>query len=116
MKWIIEECRTGTNAPLDIIKLRLRGQGSGYKEGHLKRESSEPLHLCVSSQYFDKFQIACEQAELLLTWIYKEYNSYCKKQGKKFADFKIKKVQNVPAQAIQASLLSEESKFDEFPY
>ncbi len=35
----------------DIVKLRLRGQGSGYKEGPDKIESNEPLHLCVSSRY-----------------------------------------------------------------
>lgn len=35
----------------DLIKLRLRGKGSGYKEGPEKRESNEPLHLCVSSKH-----------------------------------------------------------------
>jgi hypothetical protein len=33
------------------VKLRLRGRGSGYKEGPEKRESQEPLHLCVSSKH-----------------------------------------------------------------
>lgn len=29
----------------DVAKLRLRGKGSGYKEGNNKEESKEPLHL-----------------------------------------------------------------------
>lgn len=39
----------------DFVKLRLRGQGSGYKEGPEKLESNEPLHLCVSSRYLEVY-------------------------------------------------------------
>jgi len=34
MKKIIELCSKGSNLPIqDVIKLRLRGKGSGFKEG-----------------------------------------------------------------------------------
>lgn len=29
----------------DLVKLRLRGRGSGFKEGPRQEESGEPLHL-----------------------------------------------------------------------
>ena len=79
MKKIIDECRKSNESPQDIVKLRLWGQGSGYKEGHLKRESNEPLHLCVSSEFYDKYSTACEEAEKLLAKIYKEYDTFCRK-------------------------------------
>ena len=77
MKKIVECLKC--EAPADIVKLRLRGQGSGYKEGHLKRESNEPLHLCVSSEYYDKFSTACVEAEKLIARIYKEYEMFLRK-------------------------------------
>lgn len=51
MKKIIE-CSTNHlfNNRRDQLKLRLRGAGSGYKEGPENRESEEPLHLCVSAK------------------------------------------------------------------
>lgn len=111
MKRIIEKCRYENNAPNDAVKLRLRGQGSGFKEGHLKRESSEPLHLCVSSLYYDKFLIACGEAEKLMKKIYSDNDYFCRKRSKKPAHLKIKKVQNVPVQALNACLLNEDSQF-----
>ncbi len=34
MKRILEMCTKGTNLPVqDVVKLRLRGRGSGFKEG-----------------------------------------------------------------------------------
>lgn len=116
MKRIIEECRANSNAPVDIVKLRLRGQGSGFKEGHMKRECPEPLHLCISSQFYDKFMIACREIEILLNKIYKEYANFCRKNQRKVIQYKLKKVMNVPAQAIKASLTQEKSKFDEELY
>ena len=63
MKKIIEVCEKqfkylnikGGN----LVKLRLRGQGSGFKEGPEKRESYEPLHLCVSSKFEEVYNLAC---------------------------------------------------------
>ena len=52
MKKIIDTCLIEIGADpeveSDIIKLRLRGKGSGYKEGPSKLESEDPLHLCIS--------------------------------------------------------------------
>lgn len=52
MKKIIDACLGEIGADpkteADSIKLRLRGKGSGYKEGPNKLESHEPLHLCIS--------------------------------------------------------------------
>jgi len=36
MKHIIDMCKEGRDAPNDVVKLRLRGQGSGFREGHLR--------------------------------------------------------------------------------
>ena len=35
----------------ELLKLRLRGRGSGYKEGPEQLESEEELHLCISAKY-----------------------------------------------------------------
>ena len=46
----------------DVVKLRLRGKGSGFKEGPKQEESKEPLHLCISSRFYDKYKMACDAA------------------------------------------------------
>lgn len=81
----------------DIIKLRLRGQGSGFKEGPNERESDEPLHLCVSSQYHEKYIEACKLVEKLLKDIYREFNNFCSKRGRPTKHYKIIKMENSPA-------------------
>ena len=57
MKRIIEIC--SKNAPQgmqnDVVKLRLRGKGSGFREGPRQEESREPLHPCISSRFYDKY-------------------------------------------------------------
>lgn len=74
MKRIIEACKRGfpsNDYSNDVVKLRLRGKGSGFKEGQMKRgkigakiwyliESDEPLHLCISSKFSDKYKIAAK--------------------------------------------------------
>ncbi|KRX09052.1 hypothetical protein PPERSA_01939 [Pseudocohnilembus persalinus] len=96
MKDIIDNCwsKAGykyNTSKNDIVKLRLRGQGSGYKEGPENQESNEPLHLCVSSKYFDTYQIACQQFDSLLLKIYKEYAQFCQNKGKNFEMIGLKK-------------------------
>ena len=81
MKRIIENCTQGMHST-DVVKLRLRGKGSGFKEGPKKEESNEPLHLCVSSRYYDKYQLACDQLQELLLNVYDEYKRYCEKHRK----------------------------------
>lgn len=82
MKQIIDGTLAGTSYdPLkenDLVKLRLRGKGSGFKEGPAKRESDEPLHLCVSAKYYDIYSKACELVENLLGKIYSEYRNFHK--------------------------------------
>jgi len=82
MKRIIEICSKNAPQTNDVVKLRLRGKGSGFKEGPNQQESKEPLHLCISSRYFDKYQIACNYVQELLLNVYEEYKKYCEKQHK----------------------------------
>lgn len=80
------------------VKLRLRGKGSGFKEGPMNKESEDDLHLCVSSQFldfggmqfnnmfplynqktmmaYDVFKYACENIEDLLLKIYRDYQIF----------------------------------------
>lgn len=81
MKRIIEIC--SKNAPQgmanDVVKLRLRGKGSGFREGPRQEESREPLHLCISSRFYDKYQIACNMAQELLLNVYEEFKKFSEK-------------------------------------
>lgn len=58
------------------VKLRLRGKGSGFKEGNKMQESNEPLHLCVSSHNYECYLEACKEVESLLARVYQEYVDY----------------------------------------
>ena len=44
-----------------IAKLRLRGKGSGFKEGWNHAESNQQLNLCVTSKNNEVFEDLCEQ-------------------------------------------------------
>ena len=81
MKKIIESCSKLKHGKYnnDQLKLRLRGIGSGYKEGPDNRESHEPLHLCVSAKNFDVYKQACTAVETLLNKIYEDYLTFLKK-------------------------------------
>lgn len=60
-------------------KIRLRGKGSGYKEGPKNEESNEPLELCVSSLNLASFSRCCFHIENILRNIYMQYYIYqCK--------------------------------------
>ena len=63
------------------IKLRLRGKGSGFKEGPKNKESDEPLHLCISSKNIEEMNRACLLINNLLEKIYEDYKIYCYKNG-----------------------------------
>lgn len=83
MKRIVEICS-------DAVKLRLRGRGSGYKEGPYNRgtfkinflESDEPLHLCISSRIPEKYKKACSLVQELIINVYEEFKRFCEKSGK----------------------------------
>ena len=87
MKNIIDECKlsldqkVNSNNINDIIKLRLRGKGSGYKEGPFNKESDEPLHLCISSKKKETLINACKLVDNLIDKIYDDYKEYCIKKG-----------------------------------
>ena len=102
MKEILNKLRVNSfKGPIqDVIKLRLRGQGSGFKEGPKNIESSEPLHLCISSKYYEKYIEAWKLAEYLLRDVYCEYNNYCKYVGIPTQQYIIKKKENNPASAF----------------
>lgn len=99
MKSILDQLKNKCfSGPIqDVIKLRLRGQGSGFKEGPNNCESDEPLHLCVSSQYYEKYAEACMLVEKLLKDTYREYNNFCKYRGRPTRSYKIVKMENSPA-------------------
>lgn len=78
------------------MKLRLRGKGSGFKEGPRQEESNEPLHLCISSKYYDKYQLACNNVQELILNVYEEYKRYCEKNRKDpNKEIQIKKTETV---------------------
>jgi len=79
MKQIINECKI--EGETESVKLRLRGKGSGYKEGPQNKESDEPLHLCVSSKTKEQMIKACFLVNQLLDKINEEYKIFCKKNG-----------------------------------
>ena len=81
MKKIIDECKLLEPHSNDIVKLRLRGRGSGYKEGPQNKESDEPLHLCISAKNQEEMKKACAKVDDLLNKIYEEYKKYCFKNN-----------------------------------
>ena len=86
MKRIIEECSEGFDSsinPYEIVKLRLRGKGSGFKEGPNQLESEDPLNLRISSKYKEKYDYACSEMEYLLKKVYDEYKHFYRYKQKK---------------------------------
>jgi len=82
MKKIVEACNKTSQSNdqyNDAVKLRLRGRGSGYKEGPYNKESDDKLHLCVSSKYADKYAIACAAVQELIDTVFDEYKKHCEK-------------------------------------
>jgi len=75
------------------VKLRLRGRGSGFKEGPNNQESDEPLHLCISSKYLDKYKNACTLVQELVSSVYDDYKKFCDKNHRNYPNFQIKKVE-----------------------
>ena len=77
MKNIINQCKTEGDG--EGIKLRLRGKGSGFKEGPDNKESDEPLHLCISAKNPEEMKKACLLVDKLLDTIHEDYKEYCNK-------------------------------------
>lgn len=63
------------------VKIRLRGKGSKYLEGPLRKESADDLMLCISAPCRVSFEKAAHEVETLLYAIHDDYQSYCKASG-----------------------------------
>lgn len=60
MKNVLDKCKASFKDEWqsDLLKLRLRGAGSGFREGPEQQESNEPLHLCISAKNVAVFKEA----------------------------------------------------------
>ena len=82
IKKILDKCSKDTKQKVHkLIKIRLRGIGSGYKERATKGESEDPLHLYISAKQKNAFQIAVAEIEVLLKEIYAQYSMHCTLKG-----------------------------------
>merc|ERR1719265_1902826 len=63
-------------------KLRLRGQGSGYFEGASRKESTEPLQLCVSCTSSEGYRTAVSLVEELMEGVYTEFRTFCRENNR----------------------------------
>jgi hypothetical protein len=45
-------------------------------------ESDEPLHLCISSKFMDRYKIACNLVSELVQSVYEEYKKFCEKNNR----------------------------------
>ena len=81
-KILIDNC---INYGDHTTKIRLRGRGSGYKEGPKNEESKDPMELCISSLNILSFTRCSYAIESLLLKIYYDYYMY---QCKMYADKK----------------------------
>ena len=57
-------------------KIRLRGKGSGYKEGPKNEESKDPMELCISSLNLLSYLKCSQEIENLLRNVYYQYYIY----------------------------------------
>merc|ERR1712224_320435 len=64
-------------------KLRIRGRGSNFLEGPEKKESTDPLMMCVSAPSQSSFECAAAHITELLETVYKEYREFCKQRGQR---------------------------------
>lgn len=117
MKRIIEECSQGFAGgvnPYEIVKLRLRGKGSGFKEGPSQVESEDPLNICISSKYREKYDYACSEMDRLLVKVYEEFKQFYRNKAKKpynyYQELKVKKHETITR---PKSYLDGEEQYDE---
>ena len=96
MKRIIDKCCKGLGGRAhDVVKLRLRGKGSGFKEGPHNTESNDSIHLCISSKFQKKYEIAISEIEKLLKKVYHEFSDYCIKLGLPDPQLQVMKAEKV---------------------
>ncbi len=59
-------------------------------------ESEDPLHLCISSKYYEKYKNACSLVQELLINIYEEYKRFCERNNKiPISSLNIKKLEGI---------------------
>lgn len=63
-------------------RLRLRGRGSGFKEGPAYEESTDPLMLCISAADADGYLLALHLTRLLLEEVFEAYRTFCAESGR----------------------------------
>jgi len=78
-KIIINSCSTDSYTD---VKLRIRGKGSGYREGPEYKESNEALNLCVSSSNLPHYKNACLMVDDLINDIYSDYMGFLSSNNK----------------------------------
>jgi hypothetical protein len=96
MKRIVKQCKF--LGAIDGLKLRLRGCGSGFKEGPKQKESNDTLHLCLSSSDLEVYRYGCELVENLLKKIYRDYKKFT--EGN--TSLNVLKSENYPASLASA--------------
>jgi len=70
-------------------KLRLRGRGSGFREGPELMESADPLMLCVSAPDVSSYARAKVLLTELLEDVYRQYRMHCRRTGKDTEDVRV---------------------------
>lgn len=106
MKKIVESCG-GSNE--NDVKLRLRGKGSGFKEGPNNQESDDPLHLCISSKNSEKYIQACSLVDELINGVFEEYKKFCIRTNKTaVSKLVIKKEEGLALKINQSKVLNQQ--------
>lgn len=70
-------------------KLRLRGLGSKFLEGPEKRESSDPLMMCISASTETGYNTAVDTVQDILQHIYTEYHEFQANNGMSISSISI---------------------------
>jgi len=53
------------------------------------------MHLCVSSKYFEVYNLACKYVEELLQRVYQDYETFCLKNGYRIEPLSIKRFEDI---------------------
>lgn len=56
------------------IRIRLRGIGSGFKEGTLQQELQEPMHFNISAENEELLRVAVDKIQNYITNTRNDYN------------------------------------------
>ena len=83
LRRIVDLCSRGSKQ--EVIKLTLRGQGSELSEWKDQCNNSldEPLSLCISSRYYDKYLLAKHLTKELILNVYEDYKRFCDRNNKR---------------------------------